>query len=362
MRSRSCPIQMPMSGQRVLRARGGGSMTATATRPVSPQVTERAVAFVAERRDGAPRRPARTSPSGRPRPIRVRGGGGPRRWLSFADPVYPGGLPRIVVPGLGPTHGVRWPLLAAVLARLPGRDAVVSDRHRSWSSQTACSTSRCSRRAGSRSGCSSARSRASPSGPGSSCAARPREAHDWTTVDTLAHAFGRGILTEPFRWAELEQLVFSPSRWERRLVASTIATIPLVERPRAASRTIVARGLEILGISSAMPNPMFRKRWPGRPRSMANRSRRATLARLRAERRAPIPTTATAPGSSATLCRRSPDGRDPELRARPGRRSDAGRGRRRRRRAASPPPGSSGRGRKSRRSRPISDPRAPARC
>ena len=42
----------------------------------------------------------------------------------------------------------------------------------------------------------------------------------------LAHAAGRGILAEPYRWAELEQLVYSPSRWERRLIGSTIATHP----------------------------------------------------------------------------------------------------------------------------------------
>ena len=42
-----------------------------------------------------------------------------------------------------------------------------------------------------------------------------RRAGDWITVDSLAHVVGRGILAEPYRWAELEQLVFSSSRWER---------------------------------------------------------------------------------------------------------------------------------------------------
>ena len=37
---------------------------------------------------------------------------------------------------------------------------------------------------------------------------------------------GRGILAEAFRWAELEQLVYSPRTFERRLVGATLATLP----------------------------------------------------------------------------------------------------------------------------------------
>ena len=59
-----------------------------------------------------------------------------------------------------------------------------------------------------------------------------REAGDWITVDSLAHPYGKGIAAEPYRWAELEQLVYSPSRWERRLVGSTIATMTHVDRRR----------------------------------------------------------------------------------------------------------------------------------
>jgi 3-methyladenine DNA glycosylase AlkD len=53
-----------------------------------------------------------------------------------------------------------------------------------------------------------------------------RRARDWIKVDALADLYARGILAEPVRWAEVEQLVFSTSEWERRLVGSTIATIP----------------------------------------------------------------------------------------------------------------------------------------
>ena len=72
--------------------------------------------------------------------------------------------------------------------------------------------------------------------PGAHLAAGPRRGpaapRTGSRVDTLAHVAGRGILAEPYRWAELEQLVYSPSRWERRLAGSTIATIPHVDRDR----------------------------------------------------------------------------------------------------------------------------------
>jgi hypothetical protein len=52
-----------------------------------------------------------------------------------------------------------------------------------------------------------------------------READEWISVDTLAHPYGEGILQDAHRWSELEQLVYSKSRWERRLVGSTIALV-----------------------------------------------------------------------------------------------------------------------------------------
>ena len=74
-----------------------------------------------------------------------------------------------------------------------------------------------------------------------------REAGEWISVDTLAHPYGAGILREPRRWVELEQLVFSPSRWERRLVGSTIATLPHVKLAGARDREAVASGLDLIG-------------------------------------------------------------------------------------------------------------------
>ena len=40
-------------------------------------------------------------------------------------------------------------------------------------------------------------------------------AGDWIEVDALAQAWAVGVLAEPFRWAELEQLVYSVSVMER---------------------------------------------------------------------------------------------------------------------------------------------------
>jgi 3-methyladenine DNA glycosylase AlkD len=53
-----------------------------------------------------------------------------------------------------------------------------------------------------------------------------RRANEWVSVDALANVVAEGILLEPYRWAELEQLVYSPHLWERRLVGSAIATLP----------------------------------------------------------------------------------------------------------------------------------------
>ncbi len=74
-----------------------------------------------------------------------------------------------------------------------------------------------------------------------------RAAADWVTVDSLARVAGRGILAEPYRWAELEQLVYSPSRWERRLAGSTVATIPFVDRRAGRTPETARRGLGIVG-------------------------------------------------------------------------------------------------------------------
>jgi 3-methyladenine DNA glycosylase AlkD len=165
---------------------------------------------------------------------------------ALADPEVRDGQ-AFIAPGIGPTHGVRVPLQTALLRgfrastrgaspadlllicdrllREPEREArwfaaatlerlVTIEPERAW---------QLLRRAA-------------------------READDWITVDTLAHPFGRGVLGEPYRWAELEQLTVSPSRWERRLVGSTIATIPFVDRRAGREPSVAARALPILAM------------------------------------------------------------------------------------------------------------------
>ncbi len=53
-----------------------------------------------------------------------------------------------------------------------------------------------------------------------------RAAHEWISVDSLGELYAAGILRESYRWAELEQLVYSASKWERRLVGATVARLP----------------------------------------------------------------------------------------------------------------------------------------
>jgi 3-methyladenine DNA glycosylase AlkD len=187
-----------------------------------------------------------------------------------------------VAPGIGPTHGVRSPLQAALgrsfraatrrdpptpllsvadrLLREPEREArwfalpilartLEREPERSW---------QLLRRAA-------------------------READDWITIDSLAHPFGKGILAEPYRWAELEQLVYSPSRWERRLVGSTIATLPFIDRTAGRTPASGERGLAILAelIGDAEPDVAKALAWAYR--SMAMVDPHATAAALEAE-------------------------------------------------------------------------------
>jgi 3-methyladenine DNA glycosylase AlkD len=95
------------------------------------------------------------------------------------------------------------------------------------------------------------------------------DADDWITVDTLAHRFGKGILAEPYRWAELEQLTVSPSRWERRLVGSTVATMPFVDRTAGRTGDVVRHGLELLGALLGDAEPDVQKALAWGYRSMA---------------------------------------------------------------------------------------------
>jgi 3-methyladenine DNA glycosylase AlkD len=180
---------------------------------------------------------------------------------TLADREYLAGQQRIA-PGIGALHGVRWPLIEAIkrgfraatqrertsgwlfvvdrLLREPTLEErwfafgllerlVVDETERAW---------QLLRRAA-------------------------REAGDWITVDSLAHPVGKGVLNEAYRWAELEQLVYSPSRWERRLVGSTIATIPFIDRGRGRQPDVASHGLGLIGelIGDAEPDVQKALAW-----------------------------------------------------------------------------------------------------
>jgi 3-methyladenine DNA glycosylase AlkD len=205
-----------------------------------------------------------------------------RRGLAdLADPEYLGGQRRIA-PGIGALHGVRWPLLAAVqrgfrnstkgvratpllfvadrLFREPELESrwfafgllertLAVEAERTW---------QLLRRAA-------------------------REAGDWITVDSLAHPYGIGIALEPYRWAELEQLVYSPSRWERRLIGSTIATMTHAGRRTGRDPDLPRRALELLSQLMGDAEPDVQKALAWAYRSVTALDPEATSAALRAE-------------------------------------------------------------------------------
>jgi 3-methyladenine DNA glycosylase AlkD len=175
----------------------------------------------------------------------------------LADPAYLAGQ-RLVAPGIGPLLGVRLPLLESVYralahdlrgiraARLlPVAEALARDPHRElrWFSCWLLGW-------------------IMPDDPEEAWQVLRQlaaEADDWISVDTLAATIGPGILREPFRWAELEQLVYSPGRWERRLVGSTVATIPFADRVAGRTPDVAARGLALVGLLIGDPEPDVQK-------------------------------------------------------------------------------------------------------
>jgi 3-methyladenine DNA glycosylase AlkD len=214
--------------------------TATTTRQT--EVTARAVAFVAGRRERAEELGrALAEDISDPEAFAT---GLRRAMTELADPEYLEGEQR-VAPGLGPVLGVRWPLNAAISRGFhnatrrdsPTQFLFLADRlfredylEIRWFAF----------------GLLERTVRNEPERSWQLLRRAAREAGDWITVDTLAHPVGLGILVEPYRWAELEQLVFSPSRWERRLVGSTVATIPHVDRKLGRQPEVAIHGLGLI--------------------------------------------------------------------------------------------------------------------
>ncbi len=197
---------------------------------------------------------------------------------SLADPAYLQGQRRIA-PGIGPIHGVRQPLLAAVykgfrgatLDQRPTTLLFIADRlfaetelesrwfafhllDRTLADETERSWQLLRRAA--------------------------READDWITVDSLAHPYGRGIGAEPYRWAELELLVYSPSRWERRLVGSTVATMAHLGPRQDRDRTVARHGLPLLANLMGDREPEVQKALSWAYRSLVQVDHEATEAAL----------------------------------------------------------------------------------
>ncbi len=164
---------------------------------------------------------------------------------ALADPDYVAGE-QLVAPGIGEVLGVRWPLNAAV-----ARGFRTATRRES-SAQLLFVADRLFRERPLEIrwfafGLLERLVATDPERTWQLLRRAAREAADWITVDSLAHPYGRGVLLEPYRWAELEQLVFSPSRWERRLVGSTVATMPFVDRRAGRRPEVAAHGLRLIG-------------------------------------------------------------------------------------------------------------------
>jgi len=242
---------------------------------ISP-VTERAVGFVAAHKTEAEALGRRLADEQ----------GDPDRFASIlsdgfanlADPEYHEGS-HMVVPTMGESHGVRWPLIQAVARGF--RDATKHERTSTW----IFLADRLFREPE-----IEARWFAfalldrlladEPERTWQLLRRAAREATDWATVDALAHPVGKGILNEPYRWAELEQLVYSPSRWERRLVGSTIATLPHIDSRRGRTPEVATHGLGLIGELIGDHEPDVQKALAWALRSMAGVDLAATTAFL----------------------------------------------------------------------------------
>jgi 3-methyladenine DNA glycosylase AlkD len=200
---------------------------------------------------------------------------------AIADPAYLEGQDR-VAPGIGPILGVRQPLLHATTHGL--RAAMRRDRSSAvidvaghllrddllelhWIAF----------------GLLERTIREDPERSWQLARAAARRADNWISVDSLAHVTARGILAETYRWAELEQLVYSPSRWERRLVGSTIAAIPTADRTAGRTPDVARRGIALVRdlIGDAEPDVQKALSWALRSMSVVDQP--ATVAFLRAE-------------------------------------------------------------------------------
>jgi 3-methyladenine DNA glycosylase AlkD len=213
------------------------------TTAIASPTTARATAFVADRRRTAQELGAALADlTGDPAAFCA---GLRDALLTLTDPGY-AGAQQVIAPGIGPVIGVRWPLMEALKRGF--RTATRRDRTSTW----LFVADRLLREDEMEPrwfafGLLERLILDEPERAWQLVRRAAREAGDWITVDSLAHVVGRGVLAEPYRWAELEQLVYSPSPWERRLVGSAIATIPFVDRRRGREPLVAEHGLGLVG-------------------------------------------------------------------------------------------------------------------
>ena len=182
-------------------------------------------------------------------------------FTQLADDAYAHEQER-VAPGSGAVFGVRWPLVAAVDRQLrPALREVSSSSAVSLAERLATEDERELRLFS-----HVPLRRSLPADPERSWQLMrrlARVASDWISVDSLAELYAEGVLQERFRWAELEQLVYSASVWERRLVGATIARLPFAV-PRHRRRELgQLPALELLGtlIGDAEPDVQKSLSW-----------------------------------------------------------------------------------------------------
>jgi len=145
-------------------------------------------------------------------------------FASLADPAYASEQER-VAPGSGQVFGVRNPLLAAVAGQMRQPLKQSSSSSALWLAERLATEEERELVLFSH----VALARALPDDPERTWQLMrqlARRAQDWISIDELAELYANGILFERFRWAELEQLVYSADKWERRLVGATVARLP----------------------------------------------------------------------------------------------------------------------------------------